>query len=91
MEEQTQPHASDQSGQKPHVTIYFVDNEPQTTTEKSLTVKEILVKAMLDPANHYLIELRGDHQIDHKDLDKEIKIHEHQKFISVFTGETPLS
>jgi hypothetical protein len=91
MEHQPQQHASDQSGQKPHVTTYFVDNEPQTSTEKKLMVKEILVKAKLDPANHYLIELRGDQQIDHKDLGEEIKIHEHQKFISVFTGETPLS
>jgi hypothetical protein len=91
MEEQTQQQASEQSAHKSHVTTYFLDNEPQTTTEKSLRVSEILVKAELDAANHYLIELRGDHQIDHKDLDEEIKIHEHQKFISVFTGETPVS
>ena len=91
MDSQTQHGPADKGGPKPRVTTYFVDKEPQTTTEKSLTVKEILVKAKLDPANHYLIEIRGDHQIDHKDLSEEIKIHEDEKFISVFTGETPLS
>jgi hypothetical protein len=91
MQEQTQKQPPEHGGPKPHVTTFFVDNEPLTTTEKSLTVKEILEKAKLDSANHYLIELRGDHQIDHKDLTEEVKIHEGEKFISVFTGETPVS
>lgn len=93
MREETVKQESPQGGKdkNPHVTTFFVDNEVETTTEKSLTLKEILEKAKLDSANHYLIELRGDHQIEHKDLTEEIKIHEGEKFISVFTGETPLS
>lgn len=91
MEQEIQHQPPDHGGPKPHVTTFFVDTETLTTTEKSLSVKEILEKAELDPATHYLIELRGDHQIDHKDLTEEVKIHEGEKFISVFTGETPVS
>jgi hypothetical protein len=93
MREETAKHEAPEGGQggKPHVTTYFVDNEPQTTAEKELTVREILTKAKLEPSTHYLIELKGNKQEEHKNLDEEIKIHEKMKFISVFTGETPLS
>lgn len=81
--QQTQPH--------PHVTHYTVDSVPQETTEATLTVREILEHAGLDPANHYLVELQGSHQIDLKDLNQEVHIHEKEEFISVFTGPTPFS
>lgn len=74
-----------------HETTYFVDNEPQSTTEKELTVKTILENAGYDPAKHYVIELRGDQQIQHKDVNESIKIHEKMKFAAIFTGETPVS
>lgn len=70
---------------------YMVDGVPQQTTTARLTVREILSRAGLDPANHYLVELRGANQVDHRDLDEEIHIHEKEEFISVFTGTTPLS
>jgi hypothetical protein len=93
MKEDTTKQESPQGGHggNPHVTTYFVDNEAQTTAEKELTVREILTKAKLDPNTHYLIELKGNKQIEHKDPNEEIKIHEGMKFSSVFTGETPLS
>jgi hypothetical protein len=74
-----------------HVIRYTVDGVLQETRKSELTVREILVHAGLDPANHYLVELRGSHQIDYKNLDEEIHIHEKEEFISVFTGPTPLS
>lgn len=74
-----------------HVIHYTMDGVAQETTKSKLTVREILVHAGLDPANHYLVELRGSHQIDHKNLDEELHIHEKEEFISVFTGSTPLS
>lgn len=70
---------------------YTVDGAPQETAEARLTVREILRRAGLDPQNHYLVELRGANQIDHKDLDEQLHIHEKEQFISVFTGPTPLS
>ena len=74
-----------------HVIHYAVDGVPQETTKATLTVREILEHAGLDPANHYLVELQGSHQIDLKNLNQEIHIHEKEEFISVFTGPTPFS
>ena len=76
---------------KPHETTFFVDNEPLTTTEKELTVRQILQLAGDDPATHYILELRGDQQIPHRDLDESIKIHEKMRFAAIFTGATPVS
>lgn len=77
------------SGQ--HVIKYFVDNEEQTTTEKSLKVREILSNAGDDPATHYLVQIHGDHEIPYKDLDQTIEVHENEKFAAIFTGPTPVS
>jgi len=74
-----------------HSITYFLDNEPQTTTEATLTVGQILKNGGLDPNTHFLIELRGDQQIEYRDLNQSIHVHEKEKFISVFHGPTPLS
>ena len=75
----------------PHTMQFFVDGEPQFTTEHALTVAQILTLVGLDPVTHFLVELRGNHQVEHRDPAEEIHIHEKQKFITVFTGETPVS
>jgi hypothetical protein len=75
-----------------HEIDYTVDDEPQSTTSKILTPKQILVNAGIDPANHYLVQLQGQHKISYKDNpDEEIKMHEHMRFISISTGPTPVS
>ena len=74
-----------------HEITYYVDNEPQETTERILTVRQILEKAGDDPATHYLLELRGDQQVPHRNLDEEIKLHQNERFAAIFTGETPVS
>lgn len=74
-----------------HAFHFTVDGEELTTAEHTLTVRQILQLANLDPDTHYLIELKGEHQDPLKDLDQPVHMHEHQKFISVFTGETPVS
>ena len=71
--------------------VYFVDGEKQETSNPILTVAQILEKAGLDPKTHYLVELQGEHQIKHLDPNEELRLHEHEKFISVFSGPTPLS
>lgn len=78
-------------GHLPREVEYTVDGVEQETTTPTLTVREILEKAGLDPSNHYLVELRGKEQIDHRNLDEPLHIHEKEEFISVFTGATPLS
>ena len=75
-----------------HEIDYTVDDEPQSTTSKVLTPRQILTDAGIDAATHYLVQLQGQHQISYKDTpDVEIKMHEHMKFISIATGPTPVS
>jgi hypothetical protein len=71
---------------------YTVDDEPQSTTEHTLTPNQILAKAGIDPATHYLVQIIGNTQKSYKDTPNEpIHMHEHMKFVSVFTGSTPVS
>ena len=76
---------------RPHSIEFFVDEEELQTTDSTLTVRQILILAGLDPTTHYLIEIQGNHQVPHKDLGEVLKIHEKQKFLSVFSGPTPVS
>jgi hypothetical protein len=71
---------------------YTVDDEPQSTTEHTLTPTEILRNAGIDPATHYLVQIVGHTQKSYKETPSEpIHMHEHMKFVSVFTGSTPVS
>lgn len=45
---------------EPEVFNYFVNEEPETTDKKALTPNEILKRAGIEPANHYLILLNPD-------------------------------
>lgn len=74
-----------------HLFHFTVDEEELSTSEHTLKVRQILQLANLDPDTHYLIELKGAHQDPLKDLDQTVHLHENQKFISVYTGETPVS
>jgi hypothetical protein len=73
------------------VWLYLVDTDRQVSTVDHLTVREILVNAGIDPADHYLLELRGKEQIEYKDLDQVLTLHEAEQFISVYHGPTPVS
>ena len=79
--------------QAERVTFKFtVDDEPFSTHEHTLTPTQILQIAEIDPTTHYLVEIRGNHQLSYKDKPNEpIHMHQHAKFVSVFTGETPVS
>ena len=71
---------------------YTVDDEPQTTTEHTLTARQILQNAGLDPATHYLVEIKGQHKESYQNkMDETIYMHEHMKFVSVFNGPTTVS
>jgi hypothetical protein len=73
---------------------YTVDEEPETSGEKFMTAKEILVAAGLDPKDYYLVEiLHNNKQKSYKDNpDERIELKcPGNKFISVFNGETPVS
>ena len=71
---------------------FTVDDEPLSTSEHILTPTQILKLAELDPATHYLIELKGNTRESFKDRpDTEIHMHPHLRFISVHNGPTPVS
>jgi hypothetical protein len=71
---------------------YTVDDEPQSTSEHILTARQILQNAGIDPSNHYLIEIEGQHKKSFEaNPDEPIHMHERMKFISVFKGPTPVS
>jgi hypothetical protein len=71
---------------------YSVDDEPQATDQHTLTANQILTKAGIDVAIHYLVEIKGASRESYQDRgDVEIHIHQHQRFISVKTGPTPVS
>lgn len=71
---------------------YTVDDEPQTTTQHVLTPRQILTNAGLNPETNYLVQIiENHHPKSYKDTpDKEIHMHQHMDFISVFTGDTPI-
>lgn len=71
---------------------YEVDGEEQHTTEKTLTAREILSLAGIDPETHYLVELHGEDQDSYEGkADATIHMHQHQRFVSIATGSTPVS
>jgi hypothetical protein len=80
-----------------HVKVihYTLDDEPQTTTNPTMTPVEIMQSAKptpVDPATHYLVQIEGHHQVSYKDTPNDpIHVHEHAKFIAVCTGPTPVS
>ncbi len=75
-----------------HVIHYTVDGEPQTTTERELTPRQIIKNAGLNPDERYLVEIRGREQVSYKDNPgTPIHLHEHEKFVTVFIGPVPVS
>lgn len=71
---------------------YTVDDEPQQTSEHSLTPQQILTMAGLSPSIYYLVQIIGHEQKSYKDTpEHQINMHQHMKFVSVYTGETPVS
>lgn len=75
-----------------HVIDYTVSDEPQTTTERTLTARQIMVKAGINPDENYLVEIRGRERFSYKgNPDDPIHMHEGQKFVAVFVGSVPVS
>lgn len=71
---------------------YTVDGEAQTTDQHQLTPDQILTAAALDPATHYLVEIKGAVKESFQGKGgTELHMHQQMTFISVFTGPTPVS
>ena len=87
----TQTDADRDSGHDRRIT-FTVDGERITVRTERMTPNEILTKAEIDPATHYLVEIKGRDQISYEGRgDIEIRIRNGDKFVSVSTGPTPTS
>lgn len=75
-----------------HVIEYTVDDEPQTTTEKTMTPAQVLQNAGIGEADHYLVQIQGNHQVSYQDKPNEVlHMHPKMKFVSVSRVPTPVS
>jgi len=70
-----------------------IDGQPYEVSEKELTAAQILGLAGKPPTEYYLVEIRGKKErISYKDdPNVRVKLHPGSKFITVSTGETPVS
>jgi hypothetical protein len=74
--------------------IHFrVDGEPFTTQASELTPNDIIKDfAGKDPANHYLVQIRGHEKISYEGMGTTpIKMHDGMRFQVISTGPTPVS
>lgn len=86
MEEKTKPPKD-----RPAVE-FTVDGEAYRSEEHELTAGEILRLAEKDPAAHYLVEVRGKRERhEYKNPDETVRVHPGSKYVTVFTGSTPVS
>lgn len=70
-----------------HLIHYTVDGEPQTTDQRELTVRQLLLNAKDDPTKVYLIEVRGKEKVSYEGkLDEEIHMHDGLVFVTAAIG-----
>lgn len=83
--------SSKQENNHPHEIPFFVNNEKESTSSDELTVGAILGLVGEDPSDHYVVERHGNDQTEYKGAGTEVPIKPGAKFITVFTGPTPVS
>ncbi|MEX0629628.1 MAG: hypothetical protein WEE67_04215 [Chloroflexota bacterium] len=85
----TAKEVSPADGRKPKTVHYSVNGEPQQTTERKLTGRQILERAGFTPAEDYrLTRNKGGKEIA---LDDDEPIHDDEAFTATFKGVTPVS
>lgn len=79
-------------GQKPKKVTIHLDGENLVLESPDTTPNEILQLAGLDPATHYLVEIKGRQQDSLQGQGAAaIHVKDGDKFISLSTGPTPTS
>lgn len=81
-------------GDKPKPITYTLDDEPYTTTDTTLTPRQILTTGGVDVSTHYLVELHGksgERKSYQDKMDEVIQMHPNMRFLSMSTGPTPVS
>jgi Multiubiquitin len=89
MAQETEAHeGKDKPGTPFRITI---DGEEYETSERQLTVRQVLELAGVDPNTHQLIEIHGRQQEPHDDLNEIIKINSGLKFVTVSREPVPVA
>jgi hypothetical protein len=71
---------------------FTVDGERLTSRDHTLSPNQIMILASIDPTTHYLVGVKGREQTSYRDRpDEEILIHTGDKFVTLYTGSTPVS
>jgi hypothetical protein len=73
------------------VLTYYVNGEAETTTSRELKVRAILESAEFTPVTSYTLKSEHPPEDYGTQYDKEVKIHQGQKFQAIFNGPTPTS
>ncbi|HKS06044.1 MAG TPA: hypothetical protein VJR92_06995 [Gemmatimonadaceae bacterium] len=91
--DQDADHDGGHGGGHGHRIDYVVDDEPESTTEKTLTPVQIMSNAGIDPNANYLEQLvHGHDNVSYKDKpNEEIKMKHGMRFITKPIGPMPVS
>jgi hypothetical protein len=71
-------------------TPIFIDGEKYEATSDSMSVEELLALVGKTPAEWYIVEKHGREQTEYHDP-AEVPIKSGAKFLTVYTGATPVS
>ena len=88
--EDVAPEASGAAEQKDKKVTVFV-GDTKIESPKKTTPRALLTAAGLDPDERVLVRVKGKHQEPFEDPDVKITVHEDERFITVSTGNTPVS
>ena len=70
---------------------FFIDGVEYSTEDRHQTAEELLSLAGLDAANHDLAELKGKEIRKHYKDAAEVHLAPNARFVSIFTGSTPVA
>ena len=77
--------------EKKKETRYFVNGEEENTKAESLTVRVILDQAGFQPVEDYTLKSEDPKENYDSHYDREVRIHEDQRFEALHKGPTPTS
>jgi hypothetical protein len=85
--------AEDNKNEKDHLIHYLVDDEPESTNQKTLTPVQIMTSAGIDPKTNYLEQMVPGHDfISYKDNpEQSIEMKNGMRFITKPIGPMPVS
>lgn len=72
------------------LTAYYVNGDKQETSERELTVRQVLENAGFRPPEQYRLT-RDEGNQTYPSLDTEVKVHPNERFTALFEGPTPVS